>query len=60
MQDKHGSTVAGKVAALQVVLITMNENAKEPVANLLNMAAKSASKTSPVPKKKARVSKGSA
>ena len=45
---------------MQAVLITINENAKEPVANLLNMAAKSASKTSPAPKKKARVSKGSA
>ena len=60
MQEKHGSVVAGKVAALQAVLITMNETAKEPVATLINMAAKSESKTSPVPKKKARLSKGSA
>ena len=60
MQDKHGSTVAGKVAALQAVLITINENAKAPVETLLNMVAKSVPKTSQAPKKKARVSKGSA
>ena len=56
MQDKHGSTGSSQVAALQAVLITINENAKAPVETLLNMVAKSVPKTSQAPKKKARVS----